>query len=160
MLPTTENYNNAQSSNWYAYIPGYDGLTFKITKFSLPEITAGETPIGNITQFIMNESGDHIIYEDLTFEFLVDENFLNYRKLYMWMRSNTKDGIADTTSIFIHLLDNDKKFQGVEIEFLEAFPVNLSKIDFESDGNTPEIGCSVTFKFSAFDFVDETERDS
>jgi hypothetical protein len=159
MLPTSQNLNNMQSSNWFAHIPGFDELTFKIKKFSIPAVTAGVTSIGNITSFVLEESGDHITYEELTFDFLVDENLLNYRKLYKWMRENTRVGIADTTSIFIHATDNNKMFQGVELEFLEAFPIELGELEMESDGDVPEVTCTITFKFTAFDFVDETERD-
>lgn len=157
---TTPTLNNYGSANWLAYIPGQEELTMKLTKFSVPEVNAGVTAIGNRTEFVMQTSGDHIQYDNLELEFLVDENLLNYIKLYRWMRDNTKRGIEDPQSICVHFLGNDKKFQGVEVEFYEAFPIAISALELDTDGHDTDVTCTVTFAYTAFDFIDVTDRDA
>lgn len=158
--PSTPTLSNFGSSNWIAYIPGYDELTIKLTKFTIPEVTAGVTPIGNRTEYVLQMGGDHVQFDNLELEFLLDENFLNYIKLFKWMRGNVRENVETTQSIFVHFIGNDKKFQGVEIEFLEAFPISLSQIELDTDGNDTDVHCSVTFAYTAFDFVDQTNRDA
>lgn len=160
MLNSTPTLNNLGSANWIAYVPGMEELALKLTKFSIPEVTAGVTEIENRTEFVLKTSGDHIQYEDLSVEFLIDENLLNYIKLYRWMRKNTHNGIDENQSVFVHFLGNDKRFQGIEIEFYEAFPISLDKIDLDTDGHDTDLTCTVTFAYTGFDFVDITDRDS
>lgn len=160
MLNTTTTLSNFGSSNWICYIPGYENLTIKLTKFELPQVTAGVTALGNRTEFVLQSSGDHIQYDNLTLEFIIDENLLNYIKLYKWMRNNTKSGMDENNSIFVHFLGNDKRFQGVEVEFYEAFPLSLSGLELDTDGNDTDVKCTVTFAYTAFDFIDSTDRDA
>jgi len=160
MNPTTPTLNNLGSSNWIATIYGSEELVVKLTKFEVPEVNAGVTAIGNRTEFVAQIAGDHIQYDNLELEFLVDENLRNYIKLYKWMRDNSKRGIDENGSICVSFIGNDKKFQGVEIEFYEAFPIALSKLDLDTDGNDTDVHCIATFAYTAFDFVDETDRDA
>lgn len=157
MMTTTPTINNLNSANWIADIPGFEGLTLKLTKFSIPNIRVEKTSISNVTEFVLQETGNHVEYDDLEFEFLVDENLWNYRRLHAWMRSNAKRGIADTTSVYVHVTDNAKRFQGVELEFLDAFPTELGELEFDPDGNTTDLTCKITFSFTGMDFVDETD---
>lgn len=156
----TPTLNNFGGANWICFIPGQDELVIKLTKFSLPGVNAGVTPIGNRTEFVMQTGGDHIQYDNLELEFLVDENLLNYIKVYKWMRSNTQRGIEAPESIFVHFVGNDKKFQGIEVEFYEAFPIALSDIELDTDGRDTDVHCTATFAYTSFDFVDITDRDA
>lgn len=157
---STPTINNFGSSNWIAFIQGQEELVMKLTKFQLPTVTANPTAIGNRTEFILQTSGDHIQYDNLELEFIVDENLLNYIKLYSWMRDNAKRGIEEYQSIFVHLVGNDKKFQGIEVEFYEAFPISLSGLELDTDGRDTDIHCTATFAFTGFDFVGTTDRDA
>jgi hypothetical protein len=60
----------------------------------------------------------------------------------------------------VHLVSNDKKFQGIEVEFYEAFPIALSGLEFDTDGRDTDVHCTATFAFTGFDFVDQTDRDA
>lgn len=160
MNPTTPTLNNYGSGNWIAHINGHEELTVKLTKFELPGVNTEVTPIGNRTEFVMQTGGDHIQYDNLELEFIIDENLLNYIKLYKWMRRNAQRGIDDNISINIHFLGNDKKFQGIEVEFYEAFPIALSKIDLDTDDHETDVKCSATFAYTSFDFIDRTDRDA
>jgi hypothetical protein len=159
MNQTTPTLANLGSSNWIATIYGSEELVLKLTKFKLPGVDAGVTAIGNRTEFVMQTGGDHIQYDNLEVEFLVDENLLNYIKLYKWMRENAKRGIEENVSISIHFIGNDKKFQGVEVEFYESFPISLSDLELDTDGNETDVHCTATFAYTAFDFVEQTDRD-
>lgn len=150
--------SNLGSSNWIADIPGMDNLTLRLTKFVIPEVNAGVTSIGNRTEFVMQTSGDHITYDNLVLEFILEENIYTYIQLYKWMRQNAHDGIETPSSIFLHVISNEKKFQGVQLEFLEAFPISLTEVNFETMGEDTALKCTVSFAYSAFDFLDHTDR--
>lgn len=156
----TDSLNNLGSANWIATIYGAEDLVLKFTKFELPGVSAGVTALGNRTEFIAQTGGGHIEYDNLEIEFLVDEDLKNYRKLYKWMRDNAKRGIDENVSIFVHFIGNDKQFQGVEVEFYECFPIALDKLELDTDGHEADVHCGVTFAYTAFDFVDETDRDA
>ena len=158
-MNTAATLNNMSSVNWIATIPGLEELVLKLTKFQLPEVNAGATALGNRTDLILQAGGDHIQFDNLSVEFLVDENLRNYIRLYKWMRSNTQRAIDVNTSIFVHFTGNDKRFQGVEVEFYEAFPITLSALDLDTDGNETDMHCNATFAYTAFDFVGQTDRD-
>lgn len=160
MNVTTPTLNNAGSANWMAYLPNNEELTMKLTKFELPGVNAGVTALGNRTNIVLQTSGDHLQFDNLDLEFIVDENLLNYMKLYKWMVDNTKRGIEEYQSVFVHLLSNEKKFQGIKVEFYEAFPISLSALEFDTDGRDTDMTCTVTFAYSGFDFVDITDRDA
>jgi hypothetical protein len=147
-------------ANWIAFIPGQEELVIKLTKFQLPEVNAGVTAIGNRREFVMQTSGDHLQFDNLEVEFLIDENLLNYVKMFKWMRSNTQRGIEDSTSVFVHFVGNDKRFQGIEVEFYDAFPISLSSLELDTDGRDTDVSCTATFAYTGFDFVDITNRDS
>ena len=157
MLPTTNNINNYGSADWIAQISGHESLIMKLTSFEIPEVNSGITTLGTRSEFTYQGGGDHIVYDTLTLNFLLDENLLNYRKLHQWMRDNVgsaDSGQSKQESIFIHILNNKKKFQGVEIEFLYAFPISLGKIEFDTDGATSAVTCTATFAYTAFNFMD------
>ena len=160
MNVTTPTLNNAGSANWMAYLPNNEELTMKLTKFELPAVNAGVTSLGNRTTLLLQTSGDHLQFDNLDLEFIVDENLLNYMKLYSWMVDNTKRGIEEYQSVFVHLLSNEKKFQGIKVEFYEAFPISLSALEFDTDGRDTDMTCTVTFAYSGFDFVGITDRDA
>jgi hypothetical protein len=154
MLPTTPTMNSFGSANWLAQITNMEEVTYKLTGFQLPEVNAGATPITSRNQYVYQESGDHIVYENLELTFIVDENLLNYRKLHAWMENNVANGQSKQESIFVHILDNNKKFQGVEVEFLFAFPLRLGQIEMDTSGATSDVTCTVTFAYTKFIFID------
>jgi hypothetical protein len=164
MLPTppqlASTMSNMGSSNWLCFIPGQEGLALRLTKFSIPEVSCGVTTLGNRTEFALQTSGDHITHENLDLEFIVDENLLTYIKLYQWMRRNAKVAIEESTSVFVHLVDNEKKFQGIQIEFYDAFPIALSRLDLETIGTDTDVHTTVTMAYTAFDFVGITDIDA
>jgi hypothetical protein len=160
MSSTSSTLNNFGSANWIVQVGLDQGLTLKTTKFKMPGVNAGVTGIGNRTEFVLQASGDHVQYDNLEIDFLLDENLANYIKLYKWMRDNVKRGIEETASINIHFLGNDKKFQGVDVEFYEAFPISLDSFELDSDGHDTDVVCTVTFAYTGFDFVDQTDRDA
>ena len=156
----TPTMNNAGSANWMGYIVGQEELTFKLTKFELPAVNAGVTALGNRTNLVMQTSGDHLQFDNLELEFIVDENLLNYIKIYKWMIDNTKRGIEQTQSLYVHFLSNEKKFQGLKVEFYEAFPISLSSLELDTDGRDTDLHCTVTFAYTGFDFSEITDRDA
>lgn len=150
---STQQLPDLQSSNWFVDIPGYDDLTLKVHKFQIPSVEVGRTVIPSNTDMVFSGGGDHIYFDDLEFDFFVDEDMGNYLKLLKWMKSNVKNNQAEMTSVFCHILDNKRQFQGVELEFQEAFPIKLSNIDLDTDSSTNNVLCTVTFRYYNMDVI-------
>lgn len=147
--------NNYQSANWFMDIPGLDEVVLKVKDFAIPSVRAGTTNVPTGVENLYYETGDRIYFEDLRITFFVDENLDNYRKILRWMKKNAKENIADMQSLFVHLLNNNRQFQDVEIEFLYAFPIALSDIRLDTDAYDTDVVCDVTFKYSSFEFIED-----
>ena len=136
---------------------------FDIPGFSLPPVEQG-SPFINLPH-----TGDHVIFEDLTFTFKVDENLKNYMEIYDWI---TKSGYTDVYSQYKELADKPRfsneglyseisvlittniKNPNIEFTFLEAFPIALSGFKLgTTDKNTTEVSATATFKYQKYNIT-------
>ena len=103
--------------------------------------------------------GDSIIYNDLSLEFNVDENLINWYTIYKWINDlrdmeETDFDNSEVCRATLTLLTN-KNNSNKSIEFDNVFPYNLS--DFQmalNDGEQTGIICETTFKYSSMRFID------
>lgn len=147
--------NNIQSANWFMDIPGLDGVVLKIKDFTVPAVRTGTTNVPTSEENLFYEAGTRIYYEDLRITFFVDENLENYRKVLKWMKKNNHDNIADMQSLYIHFLSNNREFQGVELEFLYAFPIELGDMRMDTSAYDTDVTCDVVFRYSSFEFIED-----
>jgi hypothetical protein len=151
-------------------------LKYTIQEVTFPDISLPEVKQPNPFQAI-NQVGDHIIHEDLSFTFLVDEQMNNYRALYYWIRGLAfperfeefdlfirgiigNDNIQTFTSssrlnqfsdVLITVLSNHKN-PLFKYRLLDAFPVSLSGFSASvTDSDTQPITATCTMKFTGFE---------
>ena len=124
--------------------------------------------------------GDKVLYDDLTVRFLVDEKMENYLAIYKWI---TGLGFPESVGQFTQLKKDDNRTNrlvtdkadpryfefsdatlqvlnsnykpSVLINFVDAFPVSLSTLDF--DVTTRDYNfftAEVTFKYTIFNITD------
>ena len=124
--------------------------------------------------------GDKVLYDDLTVRFLVDEKMENYLSIYKWI---TGLGYPESLGQYDQLKKDDFRtdrivgddgdplyFQysdatlqvlnsnykpSVLINFVDAFPVSLSTLDFDvTTRDYNYFTAEVTFKYTIFNITD------
>lgn len=162
------NTNLAGSNAWFAYLPisnvlgkKYADLELHLTRFSLPQMVMASTTVSyrgyqkEIPTKLMNAES-----KELTFEFLVDEHWENYKALYTLM-SGTEGNLnkvideklhpispEDYIPIRIYLLDNYKR-KVIQFLFENAWLKIFNEIALEVQ-SSDEVTASVTFAYDRF----------
>ena len=124
--------------------------------------------------------GDKVLYDDLTVRFLVDEKMENYLAIYKWI---TGLGFPESVGQFTQLKKDDNRTNrlvtdkadpryfefsdatlqvlnsnykpSVLINFVDAFPVSLSTLEFDvSTRDYNFFTAEVTFKYTIFNITD------
>ena len=124
--------------------------------------------------------GDKVLYDDLTVRFLVDEKMENYLAIYKWI---TGLGFPESIGQFSQLKKDDNRTDrmisdngdpryfefsdatlqvlnsnykpSVLINFIDAFPVSLSTLDFDvTTRDYNYFTADVTFKYTIFNITD------
>lgn len=162
------NTNLANQNKWIGYLPisnvlgkKYSDLELHLTRFSLPQMVMASTTVPfrgyskEIPLKLMNAES-----KELTFEFLVDEHWENYKSLYALM-SGTEGNLNKVIDeklqpispenyipIRIYLLDNYKR-KVIQFLFENAWLKIFNDIALEVQ-NSDEVTASVTFAYDRF----------
>ena len=137
-------------------------VNYFMQKVSLPDFASGG-PIEQPTRFVsVKHPNKNVSFDNLTIEFLVDENLENWRELYDWMRTiylvdDYKNFESETSTHFTEgsiLLLNSAMNVNKEIRFHNLLPISLSGIDFDSTDTdlSPRIA-TATFAFDFYEFL-------
>lgn len=167
------NTNLANSNKWIAYFPlednlgkKYNNLELHLVRFSLPQMAMSTTTVSykgyskEIPTKVMNQDT-----KELTLEYLVDQNWNNYKCLYKWMSGiygtinptiDTSDinGInsTDYVPLRIYLLDNYKK-KVIQFYYANVFIKYFNDLALEAS-NPEEITHSFTCCYDSFTIED------
>lgn len=147
-------------------------IDFFATKANLPEITLGVVEQPSYLKPVP-VPGEILQYEDLTIEFLVDENLVNYKAVHGWL---TGLGFPDSPQQFRDLVDEDparqddyqnqysdctlvvlnSNFNGqFQVKFKDAFPYSLTGLQFDSQLTGEEFFTArATFKYTVYELLD------
>lgn len=130
---------------------------------SIPGVSG--SPIAMATPLrTMYQPQDQLNYDDLTIQFIVDEQMNNYKEVLRWMEGlgapeSTKQyadydkGNATLASDISVVITNSHKNPNIKFTFKEAFPVSIGGI--ELNVNTQDIAyatCDVTMRYESFIF--------
>ena len=148
-----QNLNNAQAVKWLAAFHGLEGLTFKIIQAVIPAAMAGVTEVGGSENVSLFVPGDHVVYDDLSFDFLIDEDFKNYEAVFDWAIANTVTNPPELRDCSIHLLDTEGNFRGLRIDFTNAWPTVVTGFVLDVENATSDIQSNVTIKYERMLFV-------
>ena len=143
-------------------------VNFFVQKVTIPQITLDATPQA-ATPFVRRPiPGDHIEFQELQVEFLVDEDFRNYLEIQEWLYglgfphnfsefATLKDqpkvtGEAIFSDVKIIIM-NSASLVNYEITFCDAFPTSLSALEFDtSDTDVEYISATTTFAYTTYQF--------
>ena len=162
---TPENKNFLSPLNFKFFIKKTPYINFFIQKINLPSIRLIQVDTSN--PFVKTPyAGDHIDFGTLTMNFKVDEDLKNYLEIHNWIiglgfperyeqyrdLSNkpiyTGDGIVSDMTLTILA---STKTPNYEITFVDAFPVSLSDLTFNTMDNTVNfLSADATFKYTHY----------
>lgn len=162
--------NYLQTNSYQLILPRFPLVTFYSTSFVLPSMelpSAGfATPYSDI-----KSPGDKVMYQDFTFQFIVDGNLDNYREIQKWMLNIS---VARDNADFTNYPNRNAPAQTLgqqdakvailssksnpiaHITFYDAFPTSLGGFEFTAqDPTTNYVMAQATFAYTYFDFDPE-----
>lgn len=144
--PLDINVNISFNNKFTVNIIKFPNLEMNIQKINLPGISYNNSPerfTGDYRDYRL--PGDKIQLQELGIEFIVDENFENWRVLYTWILNNIEaDPYIFSDCILSYY--NNNYYLSRRIHITEAFPFQLSGLDFET-GQFDNMKSKVSFYF-------------
>ena len=164
------NTNSLVANKFQVNFTRLPNMTYFCQSVSLPGLSLGEVPRN--TPFIdLYSPGEKLIYDLLSFTFIVDEDLGSWREIHDWMRAMTfpvdfseyrnlpklnkfankpQPQFSDATMTILTSSFNTN----YNIRLYDCFPISLSSVLFSST-DSPEniITADVSFRFSYFDIV-------
>lgn len=162
---TPENLNFLSPINFKFVLKRAPHINFFIQKINIPGISLPSIEVNN-PLIRVPYSGDHLIYEELTITFKVDEEFKNYMEISNWLTSAGKrdydrygdiaqksvisgEGIYSDISVSIL---NSHRMPNYEIVYRDAIPISISSIDFDVTADDVDyVAASASFRYISFD---------
>ena len=135
--------------------------TYFCQSISIPGITLGETeqdtPLVKIPT-----PGDKLIYEDLTFRFVVNEDLDNWQEMKNWLVDIGYDSVLSSSNetyanLFAEgtiLILSDKMNVIGQLTFEDMFPISLGALEFDiTDPDDTVVTSEVTFKYTKYQYT-------
>ena len=137
----------------------YSGAEFTVQTMMLPDITSEGAPLP-FRNLNVAMAGDKLTYGSFEVSYLIDEDLLNYKEIYDWMKQNTEtlhqqeiignNHVRDLTLTIMNSSNNVTK----QINFIDAFPTSLSSLPFDITTTDVEyLTAVVTFDYSYYEFI-------
>lgn len=144
-------------------------INFFVQAVSLPSVTMGEIDVP--TPFTkLRKPGDQLIFGDLILQYRVDEDLVNYKEMYDWMRSITRVDNFEESTAWVNegspmsdervysdgtlTIMNSAMNPNLVCNFTNMYPSTISELPFMTTQNDVDyIEATVTFKFQKFDIV-------
>lgn len=171
--PLPEHINPLSPNGFSFTILKIPSVNFFCQQANLPGITFGEPALANPFASVPIP-GDHLTYDTLNIQFLVDDKMNNYQAIYNWMVAlgfpNSYDQYtnfigSDTTALAISELARNYSDATLEIlgpnnlavqtvQFIDVFPVAIESLLFQSTNqDVPYIVGNATFRYSYYKFI-------
>ena len=169
--PVPTNINPLSPNGFMFNIQKLPSLSFFCQSVNLPGITLGAPEFGNPFN-IAPIPGETLTYDQLTVQFLVDENMANYQAIYNWIialgfpesyEQYTTFIDSDTTN-YSELATNysDATLQiltannatAKTVQFIDLFPIGIDSLQFAGTNNDVQylIG-NATFRYGYYKFL-------
>ena len=137
----------------------YSGAEFTVQTMMLPDITSEGAPLP-FRNLNVAMAGDKLTYGSFEVSYLIDEDLLNYKEIYDWMKQNVEtlhqqeiignNHVRDLTLTIMNSANNVTK----QINFIDAYPTALSSLPFDITTTDVEyLTAVVTFDYSYYEFL-------
>jgi hypothetical protein len=162
---TPVNRNFLSPLNYKFTIKKAPNVNFYCQSINVPSITLN-SPIVNNPFVKVPYPGEHIDYEELKIEFIVDEDLNNYREITGWMtglgkpesfsqyanldKNPSYTGLGIYSDVSVMVL-NSAKEPNYELVFTDAFPVYISGFKLQSMADdVTYVTVEASFKYTLF----------
>lgn len=143
-----------------------------VVQANLPDVSLGSTELGNPVNY-MNIPTDKMRFGDLSITFRVDEDLVNYREIFKWIRAigtpsdfapltdfmRERETIPRLKSSFDVFSDGtlitlkNTSVANIKIRFHRLFPISLSPINFDLSSTSHPLA-TITFKMDSYEFAE------
>lgn len=151
------NYNNlAQKTNYIAGSDKLELLPFYLTTVNIPGINLSHVEMGSRSGARFNVTGDTIVYNTLSFEMLIDEDFNIYHEFMDKITSNINPESGSFASIefdFWIEINNNKGNKLFKMEFYNCRVETISDIQLDTQDDMTEHTMSVDVKYDYYKVI-------
>jgi hypothetical protein len=133
----------------------YSGAEFTIQTMILPDVSADGAAL-NFKQIDVSMASDKIQFGAFEISYLIDEDLLNYKEIFDWIKNNVEanhtatNHTRDLTLTIMNSANNVTK----QIKFVDAYPTMISSLPFDITTTDVEyLTAVVSFKYSYYQFV-------
>ena len=133
----------------------YSGAEFTIQTMMLPDVTTTGAPL-QFRQIDVGRTADKISFGSFEISYLIDEDLLNYKEIFDWMKLNVEsvhtatNHVRDLTLTVMNSANNVTK----QIKFVDAYPTSISSLPFDITTTEVEyLTAVVMFEYSYYEFV-------
>jgi hypothetical protein len=149
------NYNNlAQKTNWIASSPVFKNVPFFLISLNIPGLSLSHPEVGGRDSLRMKLPSDTVTFNSLSFEMLVDEDFLIYQELMNIIRNNIdKDNgtFSDFYFNFFIELSNNKGNKILKLEFTNCRIESIGDIDLNAQDSATEYTLQMSIVYDYFE---------
>jgi len=169
--PVPTNINPLTSNGFNFNITKIPEVSFFCQEVNLPGISIQNVEVASPLSMI-HLSGDMLNYDELSIQFLIDENMNNYKAIHDWIVglgfpvdhtqfSRFIDGQSvgytrlskESSDATLQILNNTNNASQT-IRFVDVFPTSLSSMLFQSTStDTQYIVGNATFKIARYEFI-------
>ena len=137
----------------------YSGAQFTVQTMILPDVTVEGAPVP-FKSINVGMAADKITFGQLELSYLIDEDLLNYKEIFDWMKIGVETNhqqalignnhVRDLTLTVMNSANNVTK----QINFIDAYPTSLSSLPFDITTTDVEyLTAVVTFAYSYYEFI-------
>jgi hypothetical protein len=130
-------------------VANYPNLEYFANAVTLPSLSLSEAA-SSYKSVNYAEPGDRINFDTLSIRFSVTEDMDNYLETYKWMHNIVNGEPSNNTDATLIIL-NSHNNKTREVTFKGIFPVSLSGLEFNVEGDIEYLTAEVTFKYSFFE---------
>lgn len=154
------NYHNfSQKTNFIGGSDKFENMIFYMTTANIPGVTFTHPEIGGRFSSKVYLASDTMSHNNLSFEFLIDEDFLIYKDFMRWIKlsfKSTEGTFNDEPFTFWLQINNSKGNAVLNFEFYNCRIENIGDINLNVQEDTTEHTMSVDIKFDYFEIVEHT----
>ena len=140
----------------------FDGVDFFCQRVNLPDIAVPFTEVPTRFRSFPIVAGGGVTYGDFNVSFIVDEELINWKSIYNWIRTN---GVSEehmptsepqTSAARLMIYSSNYNLNHV-VAFDNIFPISLTEMAFDATANDVEyFTANVTFKYTGYNILDPT----
>ncbi len=171
----TINKSVLQKNNFRLLIDKVPAVEYYVTGANVPGISMSETALASGIGLDAYFPGDKVTFENLTVNFLVDEDLENFKEIYDWMdaivpiqdpskyktltaTTATKTNVYSSAesdlsqySMITLVLNTNKNVPNRYFKFYDAFPISLSGLELASGESGEAVTATVDFRFTYYE---------